>query len=271
MGSGALPPRPDDAEPGRVLDDEQARIRRVFAGYDGSPGRRRAWDPERPGNRRILCEFYDLLTDRLRAARTFPAGGHALLDIGCGSGPLLEGLLDRGAEPAALHGIDLLEGAVLEARARLPGVDVVIADARALPYPSASMDAVVMATVLSSVLDAANRVRIAAEALRVLRPGGCAAVYDFRVPSPWNPNVRAMSPRALGEAFPGCTMEFRRLTLVPPLARLLGPGTRALYPVLAAAPFLRTHLLTIIRPVGSPATAVAPTHAAQEGPGTGRA
>jgi SAM-dependent methyltransferase len=249
MGSTAAsrPPEDDPASQAR-LEGEQTRIRRVFQAYSASPRRRRAWDPVRPGNRRILIELYDALASRLEEEGVSPADGRELLDIGCGRGPLLEGLLQRRAEPGRLHGVDLLEHEVAVARERLSGVDVRVADARALPYPPQSMDAVVMSTVLSSILDPENRLRVGLEARRVLRPGGCIVVYDFRVPSPRNPNVRPMSKRALRSAFPGCRIDAQPLTLLPPLARLLGRTSLVLYPFLAAMPFFRTHLLTVIRP-----------------------
>jgi SAM-dependent methyltransferase len=239
------PPRPPrETRP----EQEQARIRRVFDAYGTSRKRRRAWDPERPGNRRILAELYDALATQLAAEGASPAAGCELLDVGCGRGPLLEAMIERGAARAHLHGVDLLEDAIAGARERLPGVDLRVADARALPYPSASMDAVVLSTVLSSILDPANRARVASEAARVLRPGGCIVTYDFRVPSPRNRNVRPITTVTLRRAFPGSTLDPRPLTVVPPLARLLGPAADVLYPRLAALPFLRTHLLTVIHP-----------------------
>ena len=61
------------APPG--LESEQARIRRVFGAYGASPGRRRAWDPERPGNRCILIELYDALAARLSRRGRVAGGG----------------------------------------------------------------------------------------------------------------------------------------------------------------------------------------------------
>jgi SAM-dependent methyltransferase len=246
--TAAFRPPDDDPASRACLQREQARIRTVFAGYGADRRRRRAWDPARPGNRRILDELYDALAHRLRAEDASPAAGRELLDVGCGRGPLLEALIERGAVPARVHGVDLLEDAIVGARERLPGVDVRVADGRSLPYPPQSMDAVVMSTLLSSVLDPRIRVGIGAEALRVLRPGGCIVTYDFKVRSPRNRNVRPMTPDALRRAFPGCTIDPRPLTLLPPLARLLGPAADPLYPLLASVPFLRTHLLTVIRP-----------------------
>src|SRR5829696_8781102 len=191
MGSAAAPRPPEDDPASRArLEGEQTRIRDVYRAYGASSRRHRAWDPQRPGNRRILAELYDRLASTLRVEDVWPADGRDLLDVGCGRGPLLEELLRRGGDAAHLHGVDLLESEIAAARERLPGVDVRVADARALPYPPQSMDVVVMSTVLSSILDSENRLRVGLEARRVLRPGGCIVTYDFRVPSPRNANVR---------------------------------------------------------------------------------
>jgi len=248
-GSAAAPrpPENDPASPAR-LEGEQTRIRDVYRAYGASSRRHRAWDPARPGNRRILIELYDTLASMLQAEGVSPADGRELLDIGCGRGPLLEALIRRGGDPAHLHGVDLLENEIAAAQERLPGVDVRVADARVLPYRSQSMDVVIMSTVLSSILDPENRLRVGLEARRVLRRGGCIVTYDFRVPSPRNPNVRPMSKAALRRTFPGCRIDAHPLTVLPPLARLLGDRSIALYPLLAAVPVLRTHLLTVIRP-----------------------
>ncbi len=126
-----------------------------------------------------------------------------------------------------------------------------VADARRLPFTDASVCAVVFSSVLSSILDPANRVRVAAEALRVLRPGGVVLSYDARLPNPMNSNVRAIGRRELTRLFPGCSVQADALTLLPPLARRLGSATDALYGPLLRVPFLRTHLLAAIRPQGS--------------------
>jgi ubiquinone/menaquinone biosynthesis C-methylase UbiE len=241
-------PRRDGAATPAQHEPEPERIRSVFGAYLASRARRRAWDPARPGNRRMLNELYDALADRLAAENAWPATGRDLLDIGCGEGPLLEALIGRGADAARLHGIDLREEAINAAHDRLPGVDLKVADARSLPFPPQSMDAVVLSTVLSSVLDPSNRARVASEATRVLRPGGCVITYDFRVPSPRNRNVRPVTMAVLRRMFPGARIDARPLTVVPQLARLLGPAADELYPLLAAVPFLRTHLLAVIHP-----------------------
>jgi SAM-dependent methyltransferase len=94
--------------------------------------------------------------------------GLAILDAGCGSGPLMEALRDRGA---VVSGFDLSPAMVELARRRLgDDADVRVADLGApLPYPDDAFDVVVASLSLHYVEDWASAL---AELRRVLRPGG---------------------------------------------------------------------------------------------------
>ncbi|WUS97169.1 methyltransferase domain-containing protein [Streptomyces sp. NBC_00708] len=101
------------------------------------------------------------------------AGARRVLDLGCADGALLDVLGAAGAEELA--GIDLSEEelALAHARPALRGADLRQGRAQELPYADDSFDAVVshMALMLMRDVD-----RVAAEAARVLVPGGRFAV-----------------------------------------------------------------------------------------------
>lgn len=101
------------------------------------------------------------------------AGARRVLDLGCADGALLEVLGAAGAEELA--GIDLSaqELALAHARPALRGADLRQGRAQELPFADDSFDAVVshMALMLMHDVD-----RVAAEAARVLVPGGRFAV-----------------------------------------------------------------------------------------------
>ncbi|SED58780.1 Ubiquinone/menaquinone biosynthesis C-methylase UbiE [Streptomyces sp. 2131.1] len=101
------------------------------------------------------------------------AGARRVLDLGCADGALLEVLGAAGAEELA--GIDLSDQELELARARpaLRGADLRQGRAQELPFADGSFDAVVshMALMLMHDVD-----RVAAEAARVLVPGGRFAV-----------------------------------------------------------------------------------------------
>ncbi len=99
----------------------------------------------------------------------------AWLDVGCGSGTLVQEILEQ-ASPRAVLGIDRSEPFVAHARARVPDARAAFraGDAQALPVGDAAFDAVVSGLVLNFVPDAA---RMVAELVRACRPGGMVALY----------------------------------------------------------------------------------------------
>lgn len=169
------------------------------------------------------------------------------LDVGCGSGGELARLIAYGADPRRLHGVDLRDDAIVAAKNRLPLCDLVTADASELPYESASMDVVLQMTMLSSVLDEEVRQRIADEMLRVCRPSGLIVSYDF-ITNPTNTDTRGLRRDDIRRLFARCEIEMHRVTLAPPIARRVAPGSRRLAALLGAIPLLRTHLLAFVTP-----------------------
>lgn len=174
-------------------------------------------------------------------------GGLRILEIGCGTGRWVRELVQWGAEPRHVVGVDLLEGSIVAARDRCPpGVALHVGNATRLPFRDASFDLVLQSTVFTSILDARIRAEVASEMLRVMRPSGLILWYDFVVSNPRNPDVRGVPTREIRQLFPGCRISMRRLTLAPPLVRAIAPWSRPLCSVLNAVPALRTHVLAAI-------------------------
>jgi len=94
--------------------------------------------------------------------------GRRILDAGCGSGPLLAALRDRGA---IVTGFDSSAGMLEQARRRLgDDADLRVAElGRPLPFPDAAFDDVIAALVLHYLEDWGPAL---AELRRVLKPGG---------------------------------------------------------------------------------------------------
>jgi hypothetical protein len=88
---------------------------------------------------------------------------------------------------------------------------------------------------------------------RVTKAGGLLLIYDMRRKSPRNPSVHPVSDEDVRRWFPDCRPRRMRLTLVPPLARVVCSRLPALYGPLAVLPLARTHTLHVMRrPAVSP-------------------
>ncbi len=170
------------------------------------------------------------------------------LEIGCGTGYWLRAFLQWGTLPENAFGIDLLQERIEQAQKLCPrGVSLQCGSAASLDLPDASFDIVLQSTVFSSILDPQMKRRVASEMLRVLKPGGFALWYDFFLDNPRNADVRGIRKREIGQLFPDCQIHIRRITLAPPIARLVGRYSPLLYTLLSRTKILCTHYLSLIR------------------------
>jgi SAM-dependent methyltransferase len=227
-----------------VFQAEEARIRAAYAKRTGDT--RYSWFS--PGHlfmvqqreRRVLALLY-----RYGFA---PLGSKTILELGCGTGQWLRDLIKWGALPENVTGIDLLPDRASQAR-RLcpPAVRIHCASAAQLPFASERFDLVLQSTVFTSILDADLKQRVAAEMMRVVKPQGLIVWYDYHVDNPWNSDVRGVKRREITQLFPDCQIELKRITLLPPLARLLAPYSYMGCCLLEKLPPLCTHYLGVIR------------------------
>jgi ubiquinone/menaquinone biosynthesis C-methylase UbiE len=182
----------------------------------------------------------------LQSAGWIPLGDRTAIEFGSGTGSELAWLLELGAQPSQLAGIDLLEHRVAAARTRYPGIDFRAGNAEHVDFPDASFDLAMAITIFSSILDRSMAANVAAQITRVLKPGGGLLWYDVRVDSISNSNVKGVTRARVRELFPGLRGNLSPITLAPPLARRLGPATGVAYPLLAGLPPLRTHLVGLL-------------------------
>jgi SAM-dependent methyltransferase len=178
-----------------------------------------------------------------------------MLDIGCGGGDQLVEFEGWGARRHNLAGIDLNETRVSRARARLTypgamqdrGADIRCGDAAHLPWPDEVFDVVSQSVVFTSIPVPEVKEAVAAEMLRVLKPGGAVIWYDFLYDNPSNQTVKGIGAREIRSLFAGCEVTLQRVTLAPPLARRLVPISWMAAMVCEGLVLANTHYLGLIR------------------------
>lgn len=171
-----------------------------------------------------------------------------ILEIGCGTGLWLREFIKWGGRPQNITGVDLLSDRVAIARERCPeGMRIECGSATKLGFSDCSFDLILQSTVFSSVLNPSVRQQIASEMLRVVKDDGVILWYDFHVNNPRNPDVIGIDRTEIFRLFPGCRIELQRITLAPPLARLLAPYSLMICSLLQGSRVLNTHYLGVIR------------------------
>jgi demethylmenaquinone methyltransferase/2-methoxy-6-polyprenyl-1,4-benzoquinol methylase len=108
-----------------------------------------------------------------------------LLDLATGTGDLLISMLRRCPAVARATGLDISERMLelcrekLRARGLAQRVELVCADASAMPFPEGVFDVATMAFGIRNTVNAATTL---AEIHRVLKPGGTALILEFSLP-----------------------------------------------------------------------------------------
>ena len=141
----------------------------------------------------VLTPVYDLALEILGFGRSFKAAvanladvkpGQAVLDLGCGTGTLLQALLARRPD-ARFTGLDPDPRVLAMAHRRLQrsamSPELVAGYAQNLPFPDAAFDLVV-STLTFHHLPGPVKVAALREVRRVLAPHGRFLLVDFGMP-----------------------------------------------------------------------------------------
>ena len=139
------------------------------------------------------------ILELLRCHEVLDLGNLKILEVGCGSGAWLRFLIQAGASPENMFGVDLLEDRLNQARRKCPvHVNLTCGDASQMPFEQESFDLVLGMTVFSSILDNELRHLLAPSMVRLLRRGGSILWYDFFISNPRNPDVRGITKHEIG-------------------------------------------------------------------------
>lgn len=143
-----------------------------------------------------IAKGYDSILDRMGLDTKFYSRVTSIqknlygnvLDLGCGTGNLLEILKNKAGKDVNFFGLDISPKLVEAAQKRNPEAKIVVGDAENLPYVDNTFDIVFMTECLEHLL---NFKKALSEVNRVLKPGGKFIVtvpnrdwlqYDFYKP-----------------------------------------------------------------------------------------
>jgi SAM-dependent methyltransferase len=223
---------------------EESRIKTSYARR--SSGSLYSWF--NPGHLFYIQQLERRVLTLLRREGLHAINDKKILEIGCGQGNWLRELIKWGASPENLTGIDLLPDRVAKARQLCPqGVEIHCGSAAKLAFDDGRFDLVFQFTVFSSVLDFTVKQLLAAEMLRVLTDGGHILWYDFYLSNPRNPDTRGIGKREIARLFPNCRIDLLKVSLAPPLTRLLAPYSWLGCYTLERLRILNTHYLGVIQ------------------------
>jgi ubiquinone/menaquinone biosynthesis C-methylase UbiE len=180
----------------------------------------------------------------LEFANLGPVKELKLLEIGCGAGNNLLEFIRLGFLPENLTGVELLTNRVKEAKGKLPSaVSIIEGDALEVKFDKKSYDIVFQSMVFSSILDIRFQNSLALKMSELTKEKGGILWYDFTFDNPKNKDVMGIKYNRVKELFPDKKIKKWKITLAPPLSRVVTKIHPNFYSVFNLIPFLRTHIL----------------------------
>lgn len=172
--------------------------------------------------------------------------GLKILDVGCGKGDFLNFLVSAGFDPQKCYGVDIITERIATAKKNNPKIHYHCLDAQKLPYEDNIFDIIVQYTTFTSILNLQIKRKIAREMQRVLKPDGIIFWYDFFIKSPKNLSAKAIKTREIYSLFSHCQINFKKITLAPPIMRRLASKFLILPIILEKIRILNSHYFAVI-------------------------
>lgn len=161
-----------------------------------------------------------------------------ILDVGCGGGGDIYELIRLNYRCENITGIDILPERLAEAKDSWPQMCFIQGDACRMEFEDGCFDLVFESTMFATLPDDVLSAGIAAEMVRVCKPGGYLLLRDWWTPKPRDTNYKALTKKRLGKLFAvgGSThlVGIYKGALVPPVGRFLSARLPSLYFLVAA-------------------------------------
>tara|TARA_B100000900_G_scaffold116311_1_gene97923 strand:- start:1895 stop:2593 length:699 start_codon:yes stop_codon:yes gene_type:complete len=228
-----------------MIDKEQSRINKVYKNYLLNEENSKKWSSQNYGNSLIENEKLKLIQKVLEPLDLLNKT-ESILDIGCANGNTISLIKKIGFVESIIWGVDLRENRLNDAKILYPKSNFKCMDARYLSFRNNSFDIISIFTVFSSILRKVDRIKVATQIDRVLKPKGIVIFYDIRYRNPFNYNVIGIKYPEVDELFPRYKKRIKPVTLLPPFSRMIGRKSKFLYNWFSKISFLRTHYLGIM-------------------------
>jgi len=208
------------------------------------------YNPLNPDIMMTVQEKERLIVKWINTEKISPVSSKKLIEIGCGNGSNLLFFLKLGFKPENIVANELIEQRAESARKLLPEtIKIIIGNAIDLQLPAEEFNIVFQSTVFSSILSFDSRKKLADIIWKIVKPGGGILWYDFIYNNPQNPNVRKVTLKEVKQLFPIGEIKYCRLTLAPPISRVVTKIHPNFYHLFNLFPFLRTHILCWIKKI----------------------
>ena len=225
---------------------ETERIENIYKNYLDDERFNKKWSLDNEGNKQIEKQKFDLVNRFVRSTYE-ELNNLKVIEIGCSSGNMINILKKVGINDKNIFGIDIRSERLKLTKKKYPRSNIITMNATNITFGNDSFDIITVFTLFSSIIDPDIRKNIAEEIIRILKPGGVILFYDVRYNNPFNKNLVAIRMREIKKLFPKMQFKVERVTILPPLVRMLGKANSHLYKYLSSINFLNTHYFIKIK------------------------
>ncbi|MHB8132781.1 MAG: class I SAM-dependent methyltransferase [Anaerolineaceae bacterium] len=227
--------------------DDITRLREEYKNRDIRYSSLNNYSLIKPSNLFIYQQRQRIFLKDLNENIIKPFHERSILELGCGNGFILHELEFYGFSPNKIFGVDLMFPRLKQAHQNMTNSSLVNSNGQLLPFKDSHFDMSLQFTAFSSILNFKVKQDMAREILRTINNDGTIFWYDFWV-NPINKRTKGIKPKEIFELFPNCQISMKKITLAPPIARIIVPISWAFALFLESIKIFNSHYLAVIKP-----------------------